>query len=148
MVVQSRSQREPERDYSHREVVDKLGIKPGFAVTFAASPREIDADLRARALARAGREAATDGEPVDVVLIGADDSTDAVAALTTWRSRLDPAGGIWLVTPKRGRPGYVDQRELIDAGKAAGVVDNKICSVDDATSAMRFVIRRTDRVYS
>jgi hypothetical protein len=138
-----------ERDYSHRDVVDKLGIKPGFAIAFDAAPRAVDPELRLRALSRAGRdEAAAADEPVDVVLIGADLTTDVQAVLRAWRMRIDQAGGIWLLTPKRGQPGYVDQRELIEAGPAAGVVDNKICSVDERTSAMRFVIRKTDRVYS
>ena len=137
-----------ERDYSHRDVVDKLGIKPGFAVAFEPAPAQIDAALRERALNRAGRPAAADGEPVDVVLVGADASTDVEAVLSRWRGRIDPAGGIWLLTPKRGQAGYVDQRELILAGPAAGVVDNKICSVSDTISGMRFVIRKIDRVYS
>ena len=129
-------------------MVDKLGIKPGHVVAFDARPCPIPPDLRAQALERAGREIASADEPVDVVLVGADASTDVHAVLTAWRVRMDPAGGIWLLTPKRGQPGYVDQRELIMAGPAAGVVDNKICSVDNHTSAMRFVITRTDRVYS
>jgi hypothetical protein len=139
---------ERERDYSHRDVVDKLGIKPGFALAFDASPVSVDADLRSRALERAGRDAAADDEPVDVVLVGADASTDVERVLTQWRHRIDQAGGIWLLTPKRGQPGYVDQRDLILIGPAAGVVDNKICSVSETTSGMRFVIRKVDRVYS
>ncbi len=128
-------------------MIDKLGIKPGFALAFVAAPRELDADLRARALARSGREAGPqDDEPLDVVLVGADDTTDVHHVLSTWRARIDQAGGIWLLTPKRGQPGYLDQRALIEAGPAAGVVDNKTCSVDDTTSALRFVIRKTDRV--
>ncbi len=126
-------------------MVDKLGIKPGCAVAFAYSPLQLDQGLRADALARAGRDAASDGEPVDVVLIGADASTPVVEVLKSWRSRIEPAGGIWLLTPKRGQPGYVDQRELIQAGPEAGVVDNKICSVNERISAMRFVIRRSER---
>ena len=129
-------------------MVDKLGIKPGFAVAFEPAPAQIDAGLRERALDRAGRPAAADGEPVDVVLVGADASTDVEAVLSRWRSRIDPAGGIWLLTPKRGQPGYVDQRELILAGPAAGVVDNKTCSVSDTLSGIRFVIRKRDRLYS
>jgi Protein of unknown function (DUF3052) len=139
---------ERERDYSHRDVVDKLGIKPGFAVAFDDSSAPIDADLHARALARAGREEAVAGEAVDVVLVGADASTDVEGVLKRWRERIDQAGGIWLLTPKRGQTGYIDQTELILVGPAAGVVDNKTCSVSDTTSAMRFVIRKTDRVYS
>ena len=138
---------ERERDYSHRDVVDKLGIKPGFAVTFDASPIAVDAHLRSRALERAGRDAAADDEPVDVVLVGADASTDVQRVLNHWRQRIDQAGGIWLLTPKRGQPGYVDQRELILAGPAAGLVDNKTCSVSDTVSGIRFVIRKIDRVY-
>jgi hypothetical protein len=137
-----------EKDYSHRDVVDKLGIKPGFAVAFVSEPVAVDALVRERVLDRVGRGPADDNEPLDAVLIGADTSTDAEAVLKRWRPRIDQAGGIWLLTPKRGQPGYVDQRDLIDAGPAAGVVDNKICSVSDTTSAIRFVIRKTDRVYS
>ena len=129
-------------------MVEKLGIKPGHAVAFEAAPVPVAAHLREHALERAGREAAQDSEPVDVVLVGTDASTDVHAVLTRWRARIDPAGGIWLLTPKRGQPGYLDQRELIMAGPAAGLVDNKICSIDEHTSALRFVIRKTDRIYS
>jgi hypothetical protein len=137
-----------ERDYSHRDVVDKLGIKPGFAVAFDAAPRPIDADLRQRVLERTGRAEADDDEPIDVVLVGADATTDAVRVLSAWRQRIDPAGGIWLLTPKRGQTGYIDQRDLILDGPAAGVVDNKTCSVSDTVSGIRFVVRKVDRVYS
>ena len=136
---------ERERDYSHRSDLDKLGIKPGVALAFAAAPAAIDPALRARALDRAGRPEADPDEPVDVVLVGADASTPPVETLRYWRARIAPAGGIWLLTPKRGQIGYVDQRELILAGPAAGVVDNKICSLSESTSAMRFVIRKADR---
>jgi hypothetical protein len=139
---------ERERDYSHRDIVDKLGIKPGHAVAFDQVPVPIEPDLQQRALARAGRREATDDEPVDVVLVGADASTDVDTVLARWRRRIDQAGGIWLLTPKRGQAGYVDQRDLILAGPAAGLVDNKICSVSETLSAMRFVIRKVDRVYS
>jgi hypothetical protein len=137
-----------EKDYSHRDVVDKLGIKPGYAVAFCASPVPIDSTLQARVLHRVGRSEAAADEPADVVLVGADASTDCAAVLLHWRERIDQAGGIWLLTPKRGQAGYIDQTDLIPAGLAAGVVDNKTCSVDEKTSAMRFVIRKADRVYS
>ncbi len=137
-----------EKDFSHRDIVDKLGIKPGFAVAFDAAPSAIPEDLRVRVLARVGRDAARDDEPLDVVLVGADASTDAAAVLCRWRKRMDQAGGIWLLTPKRGQAGYVDQTELILAGPGGGVVDNKSCSVSATLSGMRFVIRKADRVYS
>jgi Protein of unknown function (DUF3052) len=132
----------PEKDYSHRDVLDKLGIKPGHAVAVVGPA---DPDLSQRVLEKTGRAIAADDEPADVVLVWADAHTDAVATLQAWKHKIDPSGGIWLLTPKRTQPGYVDQNDLIEAGKQAGVVDNKICSVSDTTSAMRFVIRKADR---
>jgi hypothetical protein len=132
----------PEKDYSHRDVVDKLGVKPGHAVALVDIP---EGELREKVLARTGRALAEPDEPPDVVLVWADASTNAVSTLEHWKARIDPSGGIWLLTPKRTPPGYVDQNDLIAAGKRAGVVDNKICSVSDTTSAMRFVIRKADR---
>jgi hypothetical protein len=135
-----------EKDFRHRDVLDKLGIKPGFALAFSAEPRGLDQALTQRALERVGREPGALDEPLDVVLLGLDDSSDVVDILSRWRPRLDPAGGIWLLTPKRGQPGYVNQTDLILAGPAARLVDNKICSISDTESAMRFVIRKVDRV--
>jgi hypothetical protein len=134
-----------DKDYSHRDVVDKLGIKPGHAVAFADVAGPLDGALRERVLERAGRPPAADDELIDVVLATADRDTDATALLARWKPRLRPNGGIWLLTPKRGQAGYVDQRGLIPAGLAAGLVDNKSCSASEATSGMRFVIRRSDR---
>lgn len=131
-----------EKDYSHRDVVDKLGVKPGHVVAVV-GPAE--PELRQKVLERTGRAAAVDDEPADVVLVWADASTDAIKTLQDWKTKIDPSGGIWLLTPKRSQPGYVDQNDLIEAGKQAGVVDNKTCSVSDTTSAIRFVIRKADR---
>ena len=65
------------------------------------------------------------------------------------------AGGIWVITAKKGTPtapcraangaGYLKQDSLIPLGKAAGLVDNKICSLSDCESAMRFVIPKDQR---
>jgi Protein of unknown function (DUF3052) len=134
-----------DRDYSHRDIVDKLGIKAGIVAAFDERVAPLDEALRRKVLERTGRTRAEQGEPADVVLVPLHAGVDAVAVLGEWRARIRPDGGIWLLTPKRGQPGYVDQRELIQAGAEAGLVDNKSCSLDDVTSGMRFVIRKADR---
>lgn len=136
-----------EKDYGHRPVVDKLGIGPGAVVAFVHSAWRIEDSLLAEVLARSGRPPAADGEQLDVALIAVDGATVAAAELERWKPRLRPAAGIWLLTRKRGLPGYLNQNELIRAGNAAGLVDNKVCSVSEEVSGMRFVIRREDRVY-
>lgn len=135
----------PEKDYRDRDIVDKLGIKPGHAVVFAHEAGAINSNLCQRIMERTGRAPASEDEVADVVLAAIDETSDAVAVLKKWRAHLVPNGGIWLLTVRRGQPGYVDQRELIEAGQRAEVVDNKICSVSPAVSAMRFVVRKKDR---
>ena len=135
----------PEKNYQDRGILEKLGIKPGHAIAFAHEARGIDPDLSQAIIKRTGRSPATEGEDLDIVLAVVDETTNAVEVLKEWRAHLTPNGGIWLLTAKRGQPGYIDQRELIAAGQQAEVVDNKICSVSPTMSAMRFVIRKKDR---
>lgn len=137
-----------ERDYSHRDVLDKLGITPGVTVAIDDSAATLSADLLSRVLDRVGRGLAAADELADVVLVAADADTDVASLLSHWRTRIEPNGGIWVLTPKRTRPGYVNQSELIPIGLHAGLVDNKVCSASETTSALRFVIRKADRVYS
>jgi hypothetical protein len=135
----------PEKTYHDRSVLDKLGIQPGYAVAFANAVGDLAPDLPQRILDRTGREPDREGEALDLVLAVINETTDAVALLTTWRPCIKLNGGIWLLTAKRGQPGYIDQRELIAAGQLAMMVDNKGCSISSTVSAMRFVIRREDR---
>jgi len=139
----------PAKDYSHRDAVDKLGIQPGYGIVFIDDAWPLDEALRRRVLDRADRAAVEPkhtNDAVDVVLVTVDDTTAAVAVLARWRSCIQAAGAIWLLSPKRGQPGYVDQRTLIDAGPSARMVDNKSCAVSETVSGLRFVIRRMDRV--
>src|SRR5260370_32774122 len=99
----------PHKDYGHRDVLDKLGIKPGYAVGVVEAAWQLDSAFLARVAERTGRPAGAIGEPIDVALITVDDSNDTIALLTTWRERIDDSGGIWLLTRKRGQPGYLDQ---------------------------------------
>jgi hypothetical protein len=135
----------PEDKYQERDVLDKLGIHPGHVVALDHAERAIDPKMLQRIHERTGRPSAMEGETIDVVLASISETNDAVAVLKQWRARLVPNGSIWLLTAKRAQPDYIDQRELIAAGQAADMVDNKICSVSATTSAMRFVIRKKDR---
>jgi hypothetical protein len=140
-----------DKDYSHRAVVDKLGIRPGHVVRVVGKG---DRALLAQARERAGRplqRGAQPGQPpADVVLYWPatlDEMTPTLAAL---RAGLVSNGGIWVITAKRDQRGaaglgYVNQADLIPLGLAAGLVDNKTCSVSERESGMRFVIRRRDR---
>ena len=81
--------------------------------------------------------------PVDLVFMGASELRD-LKRLKGVKSWIEPNGAIWVVRPKGGRSALRDT-DLIEAGQAAGLVDNKIASFSDTHGAMRFVFRLRDR---
>ena len=132
--------------YAAKDVVDKLGITPGSAVRAAGTKR--DPDLVARARRKAGRPFARAGEKADVVLYWPATAAEITRELAALRKRMNESAGIWVISAKRdheraGRP-YLGN-DVIARGLAAGLVDNKVCSISDMDTAMRFVVRRSDR---
>ena len=126
---------------STRPLLDKLGVRPGSKVAIV--------NLDDQAFTRLVRERTGDivtGKPrekVDLVFMGADDEVD-LRKLNEVKRWIEPNGAIWVVRPKGGRSALRDT-DLIDAGLAAGLVDNKIASFSDTHGAMRFVYRLRDR---
>lgn len=129
-----------ERSYAHRDVLDKLGIRPGDRVRLRGPVPE---DLARRTRRRA--RVVTDDDPVDVLLWRIGSLAEAEAGLAAAGRAIVDDGGAWILTAKRGHPDYVKQTDLIPIGKDAGLVDNKVCSVDASTSALRFVVPRDRR---
>ncbi len=137
----------PEKDYSHRDVTDKLGLKPGFAVRVVGKG---DKALLAYVREKIGRKMVSDGIPADVILYWPKTAEEITPTLGELRAAIVPNGGIWVLTAKKGRKSasdmeYLNQTDLIPLGLAAGLVDNKTCSVSESESGMRFVIRMKDR---
>jgi len=60
---------------------------------------------------------------------------------------VEPAGGLWIAWPKRTAHVATDLTETVvrDVGLAHGLVDNKVCAVDEIWSGLRFVYRLRDR---
>jgi hypothetical protein len=61
--------------------------------------------------------------------------------------RLAPAGGLWVAWPKRasGVTTDVTENTVRAVMLGAGLVDNKVCAIDDTWSGLRAVIRVADR---
>ena len=137
----------PDKDYSHRDVVDKLGIKPGQSVRVIGRGART---LLARVRAKTGRRLSGVDLRADVILYWPRTLGEITPTLRQLRNTIQPAGGIWVITAKRDRTSasgmaYMNQDTLIPFGLDAGLVDNKICSISDNESAMRFVIRKSER---
>lgn len=131
--------------YSGTPLPTKLGIAPGSRVLLAGAPdgfEDVLGDLPGVELhRRAGRS------PYDVVLAFAPDQRSLVQRFAPASRRLTPAGGLWVLWPKRssGVSTDLDENVVRDHGLAVGLVDNKVCAVDATWSALRFVVRLRDR---
>jgi hypothetical protein len=124
-----------------KPLLDKLGVKPGAKVAVL----DID-DASFMTLLRERTPNIVKGKPptpCDIVFMGAGDTRDLerLKQIKTW---IEPNGAIWVIRPK-GAGSPLREVDLINAGLAAGLVDNKIASFSDAHSAMRFVFRLRDR---
>ena len=124
-----------------KPLLDKLGVKPGAKVVLV--------HMGDASFVKLLRERTSDivvGKPkgpCDLVFMGANERRD-LDRLVQVKSWIEPNGAIWVVRPKGGRSPLRDT-DLIDAGLAAGLVDNKIASFSDTHGAMRFVFRLRDR---
>ena len=81
--------------------------------------------------------------PCDLLFFGADAPAD-LQRLKDLKGYIEPNGAIWVIRPKGGRSALRDT-DVIAAGLAAGLVDNKIASFSETHGAMRLVFRLRDR---
>jgi hypothetical protein len=128
-------------DYSHRTVVQKLGIKPDQRVEIAG---DVGPGLRRDVKSMLGRGLVRSGE-LDGAIIYVQSLEEAEEAFESYRPRLRDTGYLWFITPKRGQEGYVNQMLLVPGAKKRGLIDNKTCSIDELRSGIRFVVPRSLR---
>jgi hypothetical protein len=131
--------------YSGTRLPRKLGIKPGATVAWSGAPAGFDrtlgdlpADVTVRSRVRG---------PLDVVVVFARRRTELVRRFDGARRALTPAGGLWVAWPKKSSGVATDLTfETVQRlGLDTGLVDNKVCAIDDTWSALRFVHRVADR---
>ncbi|MBX7112054.1 MAG: DUF3052 domain-containing protein [Dehalococcoidia bacterium] len=134
--------------YSGTPLPRKLGIKPGARLGLLRAPADFAATLGELPEGVVTRTSARG--PLDVVVYFTTARADLERRFEALTKALDQAGGLWVAWPKRasGVPTDLDENVIRDIGLAAGLVDNKVCAIDDTWSGLRFVIRLKDRVRS
>jgi hypothetical protein len=131
--------------YSRTPLDRKLGIKPDHAVGLLNPP---DGFVRYLGPLPAGAHVVDDPKPkLDVVVLFVTDDAELRTTFGRVAKRLKPAGGLWVAWPKKASGVATDLTEDVvrRIGLAAGLVDNKVCAIDDVWSGLRFVIRLQDR---
>jgi hypothetical protein len=122
-------------------LADKLGLKPGQRVAVLGVK---DPDFLAEATARLGTS--PDRKPAEAmdIIFHAADSAAELARLKQLKAHLQPAGAIWVVS-RKGREATVKDTDVFKAARAAGLIDNKVCSFSTTHTALRLVIPRDRR---
>ena len=131
--------------YSGTPLPKKLGIKDGSAVAYVSAPEGFAALL----------EPLPDGVTVkprlgpglDVVVAFFTDAAALAQRLPALTKAIFPAGGLWIAWPKRasGVPTDITEDVIRDIALPTGLVDNKVCAIDDTWSGLRLVVRKEHR---
>jgi hypothetical protein len=131
--------------YSGTPLHKKLGIKEQFCVLLLDIPADVKAELKE---ALANCQLARDGRtPLDFAMIFVNRAADLKRAFSQVAKRLTPAGMLWVSWPKKtsGVATDLTENDVRDIGLQSGLVDVKVCAVNEIWSGLKFVIRVKDR---
>ncbi|HZG05074.1 MAG TPA: DUF3052 domain-containing protein [Streptomyces sp.] len=126
----------------------RLGFQPGQVV------QELGYDDDAEQALREGIEAITGqelvGEDYDdmadaVVLWFREDDGDLTDALVDAITLIEDGAPVWLMTPKTGRPGYVEPSEIGEAAQTAGLAQTSTVNAGKDWTGNRLVTPKTAR---
>ena len=131
--------------YSGTPLVKKLGIKPAFRIIVIKAPSDYwellgplpeDVQLRTRL---AGQ--------FDFIHLFTVSEKDLKTRLTKLKKALVANGMLWISWPKKsaGKKTDLDGNVVRSLGLKAGLVDVKVCAVDEIWSGLKFVVRVRDR---
>jgi hypothetical protein len=131
--------------YSGTPLARKLGIKPDAVLGLLAAPPGIE-DLLAPLPDGVTIRRRTRGR-LDVVVLFADRRSVLQERFGQALEALDTDGGLWVAWPKKssGVATDLDFDGVQRLGLDSGLVDNKVCAIDQVWTALRFVVRLADR---
>jgi len=126
--------------YSGKNVVQKLGIKPGFCIFVEGAPAaygEIVGPLPADVTLAARLKAS-----LDMAHVFATQAAVLRKKLPACRDAIAPDGMVWVSWPKKSSGVATDVTENVvrDTALSLGLVDIKVCAIDDTWSGLKLVI--------
>lgn len=133
--------------YSKKPLTAKLSIKEGFHIALIGAPENylthtlgalpanvtISYDLQST---------------FDLVHIFVQHYGTLAEQFPALKVALKQSGALWVSWPKRSAkvPTDVDENRIRELGLSSGLVDVKVCAVDEVWSGLKFVYRLKDRV--
>jgi len=131
--------------YSATPLAKKLSLRDGMRVFWQGMPQTVQAEIGSADLSfiRLDRPE----PPVDAAHVFVTLRPDLDAAIQAVRPALAPAGFLWVSWPKKGSgiASEVNEHAVRDAALPTGLVDIKVCAVDETWSGLKLAIRRALR---
>jgi hypothetical protein len=129
--------------YSGTPLPKKLGIKKQYRVALLNLPAEVKAELKS---ALADCQVAKVG-PIDFAMMFVKSASELKQQFSRVARLLAPAGMLWVSWPKKasGVASDLGEHEVRRIGLEAGLVDVKVCAVNEVWSGLKFVIRVQER---
>jgi len=134
-----------DRGYSGTPLPKKLGLKPELAAFFVNLPDDLTHLVDDLPLARCvGDIAEADGRELDYIHVFETDRARLEDHALRLKSMLKPAGMLWLSWPKKASkvPTSITEDVLRTIYLPTGLVDVKVCAVDEVWSGLKFVLRK------
>ena len=128
--------------YSGTPLPRKLGLKPGMQVAWLGAPAHfpgllgpLPAGVRLKTRAAA---------PLDLVVLFVTRRAELARRLPALRRAVAPDGAVWAAWPKRASGVDTDVTEDVvrDVALPLGLVDVKVCAIDETWSGLKLVIRK------
>src|SRR5262245_45471713 len=123
--------------YSGTPLARKLGFKEGMRVVYVNPPDAFAVDGIDDVGARLAKG-------TDLVVFFTTKRSELARRLAALRGAIEPAGMLWVAWPKRASGVATDMTEDVvrDVALPTGLVDTKVCAIDDVWSGLRLVVRR------
>lgn len=126
---------------------ESLGFATGQVVQEFGYDDDVDGGLRAAIAAVTGAELVDEGygDVTDGAIMwwreDDGDVLDLTDALVDAQASLDNGGLIWVLTPKSGRPGHVQPRDVEEAARTAGLHATSAITAAPGWSGIRLAAR-------
>jgi hypothetical protein len=128
--------------YSGTPLVKKIGIKERHRVALVNEPRGFRSLL---VNLPAGTKLVKSAEPqTDIAIVFTTSAADLIAKFSAAMAALTDKGMLWVAWPKKTSGVATDLNEDVvrDIGLGRGMVDVKVCAIDDTWSGLKFLHRR------
>lgn len=135
--------------YSSTPLIKKLGLKPGHVAQFIGAPEgyfkllgPLPEGVQVQSEKRGARH-----ESLDFVHIFATERAALEKLLPRLMKQIKPAGMIWVSWPKKasGVATSITDNVVREVALPLGLVDVKVCAVDEVWSGLKLVVRVKNR---